>query len=147
MHGDVWPGVQRQRRARRLADFFWPRVGRLNVVWSLIHNTNEAKPLAWNGPDQLLVRAAIADGLSRGVDAARECRVRHDSAAPNRSDEIFFADDAVAVLHQIDQQIEHLRLHGNCCAAAEQLAAFCIKRMIVKDKMHVAPRTASVLKE
>src|ERR1700682_2697733 len=62
---------------------------------------------------------------------------------PNRSDEIFFADDAVAVLHQIDQQIEHLRLHGNCCAAAEKLAAFCIKRMIVKDKMHVAPRTAS----
>jgi hypothetical protein len=68
-------------------------------------------------------------------------------AAPNRSDEIFLADHAFAVLHQIDQQIEHLRLHGNGCAAAEQLAAFGIKHMIIKDKLHVAPQTASVLKE
>ena len=37
-------------------------------------------------------------------------RIRHDPAAPDRGDEIVLADDAVAVLHQVNQQVEHLRL-------------------------------------
>ena len=59
-------------------------------------------------------------------------RIRHDPAAPDRSEEIVLADDAVAVLHQIDQQIEHLRLDGNGLGAAAQLAPVGIKHMIVK---------------
>ena len=51
--------------------------------------------------------------LARGVDAAGQCRIRHDPAVPDRRDEIVLADDAIAVLDQANQQIEHLRLDGN----------------------------------
>ena len=37
----------------------------------------------------------------------------HDAAAPDRRDQIVLADDAVAVLHQVNQQVEHLRLDRN----------------------------------
>src|SRR5258707_1893622 len=71
-HGDRRPIGQRQSRAWRLVNFPWRRVDRLNVVvWLLNHKADEAKPLAWNGTDQLPVCAAIADGRSRGGDAAR----------------------------------------------------------------------------
>ena len=39
---------------------------------------------------------------------------------------------------RIDQQIEHLRFDRNSFAAAPQLAAIGIKRMIGKEKFHVA---------
>ena len=66
---------------------------------------------------QPLLFAAVTDRLARGVDAAGEGRIRHDPAAPDRRDEIILADDALAVLHQVSQQIEHLRLDRNLCAA------------------------------
>ena len=69
------------------------------------------------------------------------------SATPDRSDQILPADDVVAVLHQIDQQVEYLRFHGNPLAAAEQLAAFDVKCMIFKGKLHAAFPTASILKK
>ena len=83
------------------------------------------------------VVAAVADRLARGVDAAGQRRIRHDAAAPDRGDEIVLADDAVAVLHQIDQQVEHLRLDGDSFGAAAQLAPVGVKRMIGKEKLHV----------
>ncbi len=42
--------------------------------------------------------------------------------------------------HQIDQQIEHLRLDGNGLGAAAQLAPIGVKRMIRKQKLHAAAR-------
>ena len=77
------------------------------------HVADEAQALARDGADQPLLLAAVADRLARGIDAAGQGRLRHDPAAPDRSDEIVLADDAVAVLHQVDQQVEHLRLDGN----------------------------------
>ena len=62
---------------------------------------------------------------------------RHDPAAPDRSEEIVLADDAVAVLHQVNQQVEHLRLHGNSLGTAAQLPPVGIKPMIGKEKFHV----------
>src|SRR6266700_6844260 len=103
-----------------------------------MHGANEAKALSRNCPNQLLLPAAIADSRSRGVDAAGECRIGNGSAAPDQSDQILFTDDTVAVLHQMDQQVENLRLHRYRRAAAEQLATLGIKCLIVKDKLHAA---------
>jgi hypothetical protein len=47
----------------------------------------------------------------------------------------------------MDQEVEHLRLHGNPMTAPKQLAASDIKHMILKDKLHATPRTASALKK
>ena len=100
------------------------------------HNTDEAKALARDGANQLLVPAAVADRLSRGVDAAGQGRIRDDTAAPDRGDQIVLADDAVAVLHQINQQVEYLGLDGNGIGTAAQLAAVDVKHMISKVKLH-----------
>ena len=51
-------------------------------------------------------------------------------------DQIVLGDDAVAVLDQIDQQIEHLRLDRDALAAAGQLAEVDIKHMVGKVKLH-----------
>jgi hypothetical protein len=42
----------------------------------------------------------------------------------------------VAVVHAIDQQVEHLRLDGNGIGTAAQLAAVDVKHMISKVKLH-----------
>jgi hypothetical protein len=45
---------------------------------------------------------------------------------------------ALAVLHQIDQQVEHLRFDGNSVVTAAELAPIGIKRMAGKEELHVA---------
>ena len=56
---------------------------------------DETDALARNGADQLLIAAAVADRLSRRVDAARQRRSPHDPTAPDRGDQIVLGDDAV----------------------------------------------------
>src|SRR6266849_5606009 len=81
---------------------------------------------------------AIADSRSRRVDAAGECRIGNGSAAPDQSDQILFTDDTVAVLHQMDQQVEDLRLHRYRRPVTKQLATLGIKRLIGKGKLHAS---------
>ncbi len=52
--------------------------------------------------------------------------------------------------HQIDEQVEHLRLDGNRLGTAAQLAPVGIKHMIGEEKLHVRasePRCNAALKE
>jgi len=81
------------------------------------------------------------EGLRPSSVGASLGGVRHDAAAPDRRDEIVFCDNAIAVLHDVDQQVEYLRLHCNGFGAAAQLAPFDIKRMVGKDELHVAAPT------
>ena len=115
---------------------FRRRLDRLGIAWLLVHSANEAKALSRNGPDQFLVFAVVADSFSRGIDAAGECRFRHDSAAPDRSYQIVLADDAVAVLHQIDQQVEHLRLHMDRTLCAPEFAPVEIDLVVAEAEGH-----------
>ena len=112
---------------------------RIGAIRLQAHSADEAKSLARDGADQLLIFAVVADRLSRGVDTAAQRRIRYDPAAPDRSDEIVLADEAVAVLHQVNQQVEDLWLDRNELETAAQFAAADIKRMIGKEKLHVAP--------
>ena len=81
--------------------------------WPHVYVANEAQALSGDCTDQFLFAATVADSLARGVDAAGQGRIRDDPAAPYRRDEIVFADHTIAVLHQIDEQIEYLRLDAN----------------------------------
>ena len=102
------------------------------------HVADEAQPLAGNGADQFLALATVADRLARGIDAAGQGRLRHDPAAPDRRDEIVLRDDAIAVLNEANQQIEHLRLDGNGFGAAVQLTPVGVEHVIGKEKLHAA---------
>jgi hypothetical protein len=64
-----------------------------------------------------LLLAVVADRLARRIDAAG--RVESDTIRPPQTEAMrSSADDAVAVLHQVDQQVEHLRLHRDGLGAA-----------------------------
>jgi hypothetical protein len=69
----------------------------------------------------------------------RLVRVASDTMRPPQTEanEIVLADDAVAVLHQVNQQVEHLRLDGNGLGTAVQLSPVGIEHMTGKEKLHV----------
>ena len=98
---------------------------------------DEAKAFARDGADHGLILAAVADRLSRGVDAAGQGGFGDDAAVPDGLDQIVLGDDPFAVLDQIDQEVEHLRFDGDAFAGAGQLAQVDIKHMVGKAKLHV----------
>ena len=66
---------------------------------------------------------------------------RAPSARPRRlrlwtATVIVFANDAVAVLQKVQQQIEHLRLDSDGLRSAAKFAAVAIKHMISKEQLH-----------
>jgi hypothetical protein len=111
-------------------------LGRLVVVNLRVQGTHEAQTLARDGADQLPLPAAVADRRSCRIDTAGQRLFRHNSTAPDRSDQIILADDTVAVLHQVDQKVEHLRLDVNSALCAPQFAPFKIDLTVAKTKGH-----------
>src|SRR4030095_5991651 len=59
---------------------------------------------------------------------------------PNRSDKVVFANHAVTVLDEIQQQVEHLRLKRDELRAPPKLPAIRIEYLVFKAKLHVRPR-------
>ena len=49
--------------------------------------------------------------------------LRNDAALPDRGNQLILADHALAMLDQVNQQIENLRLDSNSRATATQLTA------------------------
>ena len=81
--GDRAPEVP-VRAARRRARC----VGRIAVRFAAgslrLHLADKAKTFSRDGADQLLILAAVADRLARGVDPARQRRLGDDAAVPDR---------------------------------------------------------------
>ena len=51
--------------------------------------------------------------------------------------------DLIAMFQQVDEQVEHLRLHRNKLALAAQLAKVGIQRVVIEAKSHVRRRIPS----
>ena len=51
-----------------------------------------------------MILTTVADRSSRGIDATGHVRIRHNSAAPNRRDEIVFTDQAVPILQSLSPE-------------------------------------------
>ena len=92
----------------------------------------KTKAFACDCADELLTPAAVAEGLAHGIDTAVECRIRHDASAPHRCYEIVFADDAIAVLDQVNQQVKDLRLDRNVRATRVQFPPLAVERKIIE---------------
>ena len=110
-------------------------IGIVRARLARLNGANKAEALACHGADQLLILAAVANGLARRVDAAGECRIRHHASSPDRGEQIVFADDVVPVSEQINQEVEHLRLDRNKLTAPTQFSSISVKHMIFKDKL------------
>src|SRR5262249_24109267 len=50
------------------------------------------------------------------------------------------ADDPIAIAHQVDQEIEYLRLGRNRDRTAQQFAPVRVQTVVVKEKLHLCPR-------
>jgi hypothetical protein len=110
-HGDCRPIGS---RGQRLADLIRrQRVGIGPFDVGRAGLTDKAQTLTRYGADQLLLVAAITDRFPRGIDTTCKSRVRHDPTGPNCTDEIVLADDPIAVLDQVNQEVEYLRLNRN----------------------------------
>ncbi|MGB7259261.1 MAG: hypothetical protein WBD48_14390 [Pseudolabrys sp.] len=111
----------RRERNRHRGDGFFP------------HLADEAKAPAVEGFDEPLFGAVVADGLTRGVDARAERRIRDDAPMPYRREDIVTAHDAVAISDEIVEEIENLRLDRLQKIAAAQLAPACIENAVLKS--------------
>ena len=108
------------------------RCGGRRCLGPLGDAADKAQPLAWNGSDQGLLLAAVADRLAGGRDAAGQRRVRHDSPVPDPRDHVVLGDDVVAVADQINKQIKDLRLDLDKRVTAAKFAALEVERAIGK---------------
>ena len=68
-----------------------------------------------------LVGSVVAERTPGAVDAAGERGLGDDPAIPDRLDQFILADDPVMVAHQMNDEIEHLRLDMNGLAKPAQL--------------------------
>src|SRR5262245_36101087 len=99
---------------------------------ALLHGANETHALARDSPHQLLLIAAVANGLAHRIDAAVEGRIRNNAATPYGRDQIVLADDAVAILNEINQEIENLRRDRDDRATCAQFTALRVERKILE---------------
>lgn len=76
-----------------------------------------------DGLDQRLSFSVVPHGLPSGLDAARDGRIGNDAPLPDFLDDLIPGNDPIAILNQLKEQIEDLRLYGHALAAAMQLEA------------------------
>jgi len=92
-------------------------------VLSDLDLADEAETLAGDRPDQAPLLAGVANGFANRVDVTGDRRLRDNSAAPYRSEQVVLADDAVAVPDEMQQQIEDLRPDRHDFRAMRKLPA------------------------
>src|SRR5262245_35312221 len=98
---------------------------------------HEAKPLARDRTDRVLLLAVVTDRLAGEIDVARECRFRDDSPGPDGRQDVILADHTLAVLHQIHEKVADLRVNRNPLAPKHQLALSQCKSILHKQKRNV----------
>lgn len=140
-YGDCRPVGQLQRRMRPL--FLHGGSGHGFRLAGRVHGADEANPLARDGTDEALLLAVIADRASRGVDPAVECRVRDNPSTPHQRNQVVPGDDAIAIFQQMNQQVEHLRLHRDQMAVTAQLTTIGVEDVVVEVEFHLPHRIFS----
>jgi hypothetical protein len=68
--------------------------------------TDKAKALTRYRAQEALIPAGVLDRLPHRIDAARQCRFRDDTTILNFVEQLILADDAIAVLKEIQQRFE-----------------------------------------
>jgi hypothetical protein len=92
--------------------------------------------------DPIVVDSSELARLAHASYAARQRRIRHDPTAPDRLQEVVLADDAIAVLHQINQEVEHLRFERDQLAATPEFAPVEVKHVIAEAKLQIGSSRA-----
>ena len=104
--------------------------------------SDETEALAWQGLDQALSLAGIADRAPGGIQPGRQRRIGHAAPVPDGVDQVVLADDALPVADQEIEQVEYLWRDGDGVRAAMQLAAVRVECVILEQiaQAAVSPR-------
>src|SRR5262245_2918523 len=94
------------------------RLGRALPVFE--YSAHEAKALARQRLDQVLLLAGVADRVPGGIEAGRQRCIRDGAAIPDGTDEVVLADDALPIADQVVEQVEHLWCDRDHLGAAMQ---------------------------
>src|SRR6516164_6670592 len=89
------------------------------------HLGGEQKAAPRDRANKRLPLAGVADRTACRVDATVQRGVRYGAALPDAFDQFVLADNPVAVLHEIEQEIEDLRLDVDWPGRASKLPAPC----------------------
>jgi hypothetical protein len=77
------------------------------------HLGGEQETASRDRTNERLPLAGVADRTARCVDSTVQCGVRYGAAVSDALDQLVLADYPVAVLHEMEQEIEDLRLDVN----------------------------------
>jgi hypothetical protein len=91
---------------------------------------------AGDRPDQALLFTAVTDRLAHGVDVAGQGRFGDDAPAPDHSQQVVLADDVLAILHEVEQQVEDLRPNRDGLGMPGQLPPIGVERVLSEQILH-----------
>src|SRR5205807_5966321 len=121
--GSTQDGRIRSVRKRTLISFF-PNLA------------DKADAPARNGADELLLFAAVADGVTRGSDPAGQGGLGYDPPMPDGRQQVILAYHTVSIPDQMHEKIEDLRLDVDHVGAAMQLAPLDVESVFSEPKAH-----------
>jgi hypothetical protein len=84
-----------------------------------------------------LLTTAVAQGTPYGLEPLGEGTLTDALVGPELFEEFVFGDDAIVLLHEVDEHVEALALEGTEGAAVAELIALRIEFVIAKDIDHV----------
>ena len=104
---------------------------------SFLDVADEPESFAGDRADQALLLAAVADRLAHRIDVTGQGRFGDDPPTPHRIQQIILADDALAVLHQVEQQVEDLRPDRNRLGPPGELPPVGVEHVVSEHELHV----------
>lgn len=94
--------------------------------------------------DQALFAATVAQSTPRRPEPLREGALTNTLVGPELFHEFVFGDDAIAMLHEVDEHVEALALKGAEGAAVAEFVTLRIELVIIKGIEHAAAPVFSV---
>src|SRR5262249_39415565 len=139
--GSVSPRRHESRRVERCALQGHARFdhdgGRRGTI--AVDIADETKAALVQRANEALIVATVAERATRRADARAERRFRDDTALPDRVEQLVLGDDSIPVSHEMNEQIEHLRLDVDDCAGAPQLVPCPIDLEIGESEVQSSP--------
>ena len=109
---------------------------------ALFHPRHELIAASVHRPDEGLATSVVADRLASRCHRARDRRIGHVLAGPERVEELGLGDDALAVRHQVAQHVEDLGLELHHLAASAQLEGGLVQLVALEGEDHDPRRIA-----
>jgi hypothetical protein len=91
-----------------------------------LHRRNELVAASKDGTDDALRRSVVADRLANGSESGRQGGLTDESVAPDLIQKLVLADNAITMLDQVDEHIEHLWFDMLMLTRSNEFEPICI---------------------